>query len=100
MKKLLAMMCLALGVTACGGPVIEEAEASFETDEQALCPTGCPAGTTSMGYHWVCTGRTTSACRSGFEEETLYCYDSSTGMVVSGGTTCRTRCGCLVPEPI
>ncbi|MFP2957797.1 hypothetical protein ACLEPN_08190 [Myxococcus sp. 1LA] len=98
MKRLFAAMSLALGVLACGPATTEDMEAPVESTEQALCPTACPPGTTSMGYQWVCIGNPTSACRSGYEEETLYCYDSSTGMVVSGGTTCRRRCGCLVIE--
>jgi hypothetical protein len=95
MKKLFAVVCLAVGVMACG-PATDGAEESLESTEQALCPTGCPFGTTSLGYSWVCTGRTTSSCPGGIQEETLLCRDNSTGQVVSGGTTCRTRCGCAI----
>jgi hypothetical protein len=95
MRKLVATVCLVLGVMGCG-PAVDGAEDSLESTEQNLCPTGCPWGTTSMGYQWVCTGQTSSTCTSGYEEETLFCYDPSTGGVVSGGTTCRRRCGCAV----
>ncbi|MFP2905270.1 hypothetical protein ACLESD_09475 [Pyxidicoccus sp. 3LFB2] len=97
MRKLVAMMCLALGVIACG-PADGEAVESLGSTEQALCPTGCPWGTTSMGYVWLATGRTSSSCPNGYEQETLMCYDSSSGSVVSGGTTCRTRCALIEAE--
>jgi hypothetical protein len=97
MKKLFAVACLAFGVVACGPAAPEEADA-VESVEQELCPATCPAGTTFVQYTWVCTNQTTSTCRSGIEKEYAVCYSSSTGSYVMGGTTCRTRCGCLVAE--
>lgn len=96
MKKLVATMCLALGVIACG-PADVDAGDSLGSTEQALCPTGCPWGTTSMGYVWVQTGQTSSSCPSGYEREELMCYDPSIG-IVSGGTTCRTRCALVAVD--
>ncbi|NTX60811.1 hypothetical protein HUA74_09080 [Myxococcus sp. CA051A] len=94
MKKLFVGLCLAVGVVACG-PVSPEEEASLESSEQALCPATCPAGTSFHQYVWLCTNRTSSACPYGIEEEFASCYNSSTGGYVRGGSTCRTRCGCL-----
>ena len=95
MKKLFAAACLVLGV-ACGPAVAPGEEDVLESVEQELCPAQCPAGTTFVQYTWLCTGQTTSTCRSGIEKEYATCYNPSTGGYVTGTTTCRTRCGCLV----
>lgn len=97
MKMLFATACLALGLAACG-PVSPGESDALESVEQELCPAECPAGTQFVQYTWVCTGKTTTTCRSGIEKEYALCYDSSTGQYVTGTTTCRTRCGCLSVE--
>jgi hypothetical protein len=97
MKKLLAVAFVVLGV-ACGPAVDPAEDTSVESIEQELCPATCPAGTRFVQYTWVCTGQTTSTCRSGIEKEYALCYDSANGSYVTGTTTCRTRCGCLVAD--
>ena len=97
MKKLLAAACLALGLAACGPAFPGESDA-LESVEQEICPAECPAGTQFVRYTWVCTGQTTSTCRSGIEKEYALCYDPSSGGYVTGTTTCRSRCGCIPIE--
>jgi hypothetical protein len=95
MKKLFAAACLVLGV-ACGPVAPDEVVDDTESVDQALCPATCPAGTTFTQYIWICTNQTTSTCKSGIEKEYASCYNPSTGGYVTGTTTCRTRCGCLI----
>ena len=95
MKKLFVTACLALGVVACG-PVAPGEDEALESVEQELCPATCPDGTRFVQYTWLCTGQTTSTCVSGLEREYAVCYDPSSGDYVTGGTTCRSRCGCAV----
>jgi hypothetical protein len=95
MKKLFAAACLILGV-ACGPAIDPVEDTEIDSVDQALCPATCPAGTRFVQYVWLCTGQTTSTCSSGIEKEYASCYDPATGSYVTGTTTCRTRCGCLV----
>lgn len=98
MKKLFVTVCLALGVVACGPADSGAEEEVLESTEQEICPATCPAGTSFSHYTWVCTGQTTSTCRSGIEREYAVCYDSYNSNYVMGGTTCRSRCGCAIVE--
>jgi hypothetical protein len=99
MKRFFAVVCVAVGLAACGPVSPEESEGdALASTEQELCPAECPAGTRFVQYTWVCTGQTTSTCRSGIEREYALCYDSYNSTYVMGTTTCRQRCGCLVAD--
>ena len=97
MKKLFVAACLVLGV-GCGPAVSSGEDEATGSVDQTLCPASCPAGTTFVQYTWVCTNRTTSSCGSGIEQEYALCYDAANSHYVTGTTTCRTRCGCLIVE--
>lgn len=105
MRKLFAAVVLVLGVAACDQAIeapdserpIEDIDpGSLGTVEQLLCPATCPPGSTFVQYAWQCTGQTTSSCPFGVEKEFAVC--NYQGTYVWGTTTCRTRCGCAIPE--
>ncbi|MCP3102816.1 hypothetical protein LZ198_28460 [Myxococcus sp. K15C18031901] len=97
MKQLFVAVLLAWGVVGCGAGAVEES-ASLESTEQEICPAECPPGTQFGQYIWLCTGETSSACASGYEQEYAACYDPASGSYVTGTTTCRRRCGCAISE--
>jgi hypothetical protein len=91
MKKLFAVACVALGLTACGTDVSEPVE-TLQSVEQEVKYVPCPSGTTFVQYSWLC-GAPTSTCTQGRMEEHVICYDSYNGNYFSAGSTGRTA-GC------
>jgi hypothetical protein len=92
MKRFFAVVCVAMGLVACGPVASGEEDMQLESSEQELCPATCPEGTRFVQYTWICDNQPTSTCYGGREREFAVCYDSSTGQYVTGGTTCRSRC--------
>ncbi|MBN1210064.1 MAG: hypothetical protein JXB05_34755 [Myxococcaceae bacterium] len=96
MKKLFAVACLAMGLTACGTDVTETVE-TLESVEQAAWYIPCPEGTTFSHYAWIC-GAPTSTCSQGRKEEHKFCYDASQGNIVDAGWNGRTQGCCLIVD--